>query len=431
MTNIIDTLYPAFLECRNVSTDSRHIQPGSIFFALKGANFNGNQFAAIALELGARYAVIDEAACSVNDRCIVVDDVMTTLQELARHHRMQFDIPLVAITGTNGKTTTKELTHAVLSQKYNTLSTQGNLNNHIGVPLTLLKLTKDTEIGLIEMGANHPGEIGFLCRIAQPGFGLITNIGKAHLEGFGGFEGVLRTKTELYRFIREMNGTIFLHNQNELLQEHAKEIRAITYGTPPADVVGTPKGPGPFVTMQLQFHQQSELLIESNLFGGYNGYNIMAAACIGQYFGILPEQVKTAIEAYKPDNNRSQVTKTTQNTLILDAYNANPSSMEAALKTFAGSDYPDKTVILGDMLELGEESDQEHQQILALLDDLGFTRVYLIGPVFTRMNTKRENLCFHDSELAKLWLGHHRIIQATVLIKGSRGVKLEKLIEVL
>jgi len=432
MTDLLKNIYSIFLRHPIITIDSRQVQPGSLFFALKGDSFNGNEFSQIALEKGARYAIVDEPEYAVDDRCILVDNVLETLQALARHHREQFSIPVVAITGTNGKTTTKELASAVLSEKYRTLATKGNLNNHIGVPLTLLGMTKDTDIALIEMGANHPGEIDFLCRIARPNFGLITNIGKAHLEGFGSFEGIVRTKTELYRFLREKGGRIFLNNQDELLKENAGNLEAITYGTTGhADLVSKTVAAGPFVHLQFQFHNGTELAIHSKLYGRYNATNMTAAAAIGQYFGVSPAQIKTAIEAYRPENNRSQVMETRQNLLILDAYNANPSSMEAALTTFAEADYPSKTVILGDMLELGTDADPEHQRILELAGDLGFTAIYLVGPVFTRLNTRRENICFHDSELARLWLEHHKIMNSTVLIKGSRGIKLEKVVDVL
>ncbi|MEI6682653.1 MAG: UDP-N-acetylmuramoyl-tripeptide--D-alanyl-D-alanine ligase [Bacteroidota bacterium] len=428
MTDLLKTLYPVFLEHPAISTDSRQVQPGSLFFALKGDNFNGNAFALTALEKGAAFAVVDEAEYGSDPRCILTGNVLQTLQELATHHRNQFDIPVIAVTGTNGKTTTKELAFAVLSEKYNTLATKGNLNNHIGVPLTLLKMTRETEIALIEMGANHPGEIDFLCRIAQPGFGLITNIGRAHLEGFGGFQGVVRTKTELYRFLRETGGTVFLNNQDELLQEHATGITTVTYGKAPADLVAANIEAEPFVRMHLLYTGGCGDDIVSGLYGRYNASNILAAAVIGQHFGVSPRKIKTAVESYRPDNNRSQVTQTARNLLIMDAYNANPSSMEAALTTFAKAGYPDKTIILGDMLELGADTDAEHRLILDLIDDLGFPNVYLVGPVFTRLNTRRENLCFHDSELARLWLEFHKITQQTILIKGSRGIRLEKLV---
>ena len=419
MSGSINHLYAIFLEHPVVATDSRQVIPGSLFFALTGDSFNGNKFAAAALAQGAAYAVVDEAEYALDDHFILVENVLETLQELARYHRMQFNIPVVAITGTNGKTTTKELTCAVLSEKYQTLATKGNLNNHIGVPLTLLKLTNETEIALIEMGANHPGEIDFLCRIAQPGFGLITNIGKAHLEGFGGYEGVIHTKTELYRFLKEKNGTVFLNNQDELLVEHAIGMNTATYGTIPANPGTILTTSDPFVTLYLRFCDGHELTIETKLYGRYNETNILAAAAVGHHFGVSPGQIKAALEDYEPDNNRSQVTRTETNLLILDAYNANPSSMEAALSNFAESGYPEKALILGDMLELGASSDEEHRHIMELIDRLGLTRVFLIGPVFTRLNTRRETMCFHDSELARMWLDHHRVTNSTILIKGS------------
>ena len=431
MSGSINHLYAIFLEHPVVATDSRQVIPGSLFFALTGDSFNGNKFAAAALAQGAAYAVVDEAEYALDDHFILVENVLETLQELARYHRMQFNIPVVAITGTNGKTTTKELTCAVLSEKYQTLATKGNLNNHIGVPLTLLKLTNETEIALIEMGANHPGEIDFLCRIAQPGFGLITNIGKAHLEGFGGYEGVIRTKTELYRFLKEKNGTVFLNKQDELLVEHAIGMNTATYGTIPANPGTILTTSDPFVTLYLRFCDGHELTIETKLYGRYNETNILAAAAVGHHFGVSPGQIKAALEDYEPDNNRSQVTRTETNLLILDAYNANPSSMEAALSNFAESGYPEKALILGDMLELGASSDEEHRHIMELIDRLGLTRVFLIGPVFTRLNTRRETMCFHDSELARMWLDHHRVTNSTILIKGSRGIRLEKLVDVL
>ncbi|MEI7661317.1 MAG: UDP-N-acetylmuramoyl-tripeptide--D-alanyl-D-alanine ligase [Bacteroidota bacterium] len=431
MTDFVKKIYPHFLEHPAISTDSRQVQPGSLFFALKGESFNGNEFAKTALEKGAGFAVVDEEAFAVSDRYLLVPDVLAALQELASFHRMKFSIPVVAITGTNGKTTTKELTHAVLARKYNTLATIGNLNNHIGVPLTLLRLSGETGIALVEMGANHPGEIALLCKIAGPGYGMITNIGKAHLEGFGGYEGVIRAKTELYHYLRETGGSVFLNDMDELLREHAKGIDQITYGASHSGLAATCVTADPYAAVHLRFPGNIETVIHSNLYGGYNGANIMAAATIGHHFGVPPEEIKAAIEGYQPGNNRSQVSKTDHNLLILDAYNANPSSMEAALTAFSATAYPEKTVILGDMLELGKESDDEHNRILELTDKLGFTRIFLVGPIFTRLNTKRGNICFHDSGLAKLWLDHHRIINSTVLIKGSRGIRLERLVEVL
>ncbi len=432
MDQMISKIYSLFLSHPLVSTDSRQVKPGSIFFALRGESFNGNKYALKALESGAVCAIVDDPECAENSSCILVDNVLSTLQALAKHHRMQFDIPLIGITGTNGKTTTKELIYKVLSKKYVTLATAGNLNNHIGVPLTLLNLTRETEIAIIEMGANHPGEIEFLCNIARPNYGLITNIGKAHLEGFGGLEGVIRTKTEMYRFIQDRGGEIFINHDDELLNDHATGMKTISYGSSPGDdLVSGNITASPAVSMDLHFRNGTDLRVESQLYGLYNAQNILAAACIGHHFDVFPEEIKSAVEDYRAGNNRSQMQKTDHNLLIMDAYNANPTSMRAAIETFSASEYQEKVLILGDMLELGVDSDEEHQEILALADQLLFANVYLVGPIFTRLNTRRGNLCFQDSDLARMWLEHHKITDSTVLIKGSRGIRLEKLVDVL
>ncbi len=295
----------------------------------------------------------------------------------------------------------------------------------------MLKLNQETEIAVIEFGANHPGEIDFLCQIAAPDFGIITNIGKAHLEGFGSFEGVIRTKTEMYRYIKEKNGTIFINSDDTILQEHSSRISNVSYGAAPANLVSLEIHAEPFARVSMLFHGNQKATIQSNLYGLYNSYNILAAACIGQYFGVSVAEIKTAIEDYHPVNNRSQVVNTGKNILILDAYNANPDSMAAALTSFAGSSYPEKTVILGDMLELGAAADEEHRRILESLDMFNFQHVYLVGSVFTRINTRREFICFHDSDLAKMWFDHHKIENSTILIKGSRGIRLEKVVETL
>ena len=431
MIEIPDILYPLFLEHPAVSTDSRHIQPGSLFIALKGDSFNGNEFATRALAEGAAYAIVDEAKYAVDERFILVRDGLSTLQSLAGYHRLQFDIPVIAITGSNGKTTTKELVLDVLSKKFRTLATRGNLNNNIGVPLTLLQITSETELAVIEMGANHPGEIDLLCKIARPGYGLITNIGKAHLDGFGGYEGVIKAKTELYRFLQSVNGKVFLNTDDELLKKHATGLDVINYGSFPAEIVPSCLTADPFVAMEIQPRDQRKFKIKSQLYGRYNVDNVLAAVCIGHYFGVSNQQIRTAIKDYRPDNNRSQIVRTKRNLLILDAYNANPSSMEAAIRNFAGSDYPQKTVILGDMLELGAESDKEHLFILDLINHMPLRHIYLVGPVFTKLNKKREFICFQDSDLARIWFEHHQIENSTVLIKGSRGIHLEKLVEFL
>jgi len=427
----VENLYSLFLQYPEISTDSRQIPEGALFFGLKGNHFDGNEFAGYALDKGASFAIIDDSRYRIDNRCILVENVLSSLQQLANHHRNQFRIPVLAITGTNGKTTTKELIHAVLSKKYQTLSTTGNLNNHIGVPLTLLKLKPEIKITIVEMGANHPGEIDLLCRIAEPTHGIITNIGKAHLEGFGNFEGVVRTKTELYRFLKSRHGIAFVNTDNPLLVQHSNGMKVIHYETGKTTGIDEQNHPeDPYLKMEIKIDNQ-EITLSTKFFGRYNAENILAAACIGHFFGVEPGKIKEAIESYQPQNNRSQVLQTRSNLLILDMYNANPSSMELALQNFAGSTHVRKVLILGDMLELGNECDKEHQNILELIEKLGFTEVYLVGPVFTRLNTKREWLCFQDSELARIWLDHHRINDAAILLKGSREIKLEKLVDLL
>ena len=432
MFSSLTDIYNIFLDHPNLVTDSRSISPSCIFLALKGERFNGNHFAADALEKGASLVVVDEPQYKVNTQCLLVEDCLKTLQELAAHHRRQFNIPVIAITGTNGKTTTKELISAVLKKKYNVISTSGNLNNHIGVPLTLLKVNPETQIAVIEMGANHPGEIAFLCRIAAPDHGLITNIGKAHLEGFGGFEGVVRAKTELYLYLSACHGTVFVNSDDTLLMQKSEGLNRLTYGmnenTPTG---GTYDDHGNCLSMNIRQLDGTSMFIRSSLFGDYNAVNILASECIGRYFKVSADEIKNAIESYQPSNNRSQIQNTGKNILILDAYNANPSSMEAAIRYFASSTYQNKVVILGDMLELGTESDTLHQQILTLLDGLSFTWVFLVGPVFTRVNAKREFTCFGDSALARLWFSHHGLEGKTVMLKGSRGIALETIAEVL
>ena len=431
MENKIEHIYRIFLANPRVTTDSRKVTPQSIFFALKGDSFDGNEFAERALDAGAACAIVDNPAFAVRESCILVENVLKTLQELARYHRMHYSIPVIGITGTNGKTTTKELIHTVLSKRFRTLATQGNLNNHIGVPLTLLTIAQETEVAVIEMGANHPGEIGFLCGLAMPDYGLITNIGRAHLEGFGSFEGVIQTKTELYQYIRPHNGLIFLNSDDPLLNAHADRLARATYGAPPSDLAVSRVTSDPCVSVDMVMKDGTRVTASSQLFGQHNAANILAAACIGQHFGIPASNIRAAIEDYTPGNNRSQIKKTDHNLLILDAYNANPSSMKVALDAFAGTDFPDKTVILGDMLELGKESDHEHLAILVQLRTYNFGKVFLVGPEFTRLNTDRENICFHDSSLAAMWLEHHRISNSAILIKGSRGIRLEKILDVL
>jgi UDP-N-acetylmuramoyl-tripeptide--D-alanyl-D-alanine ligase len=429
----IEKLHEIFLACgQKVSTDSRKIAKGCVFFALKGDNFNGNQFAAGALEGGAAYAVVDEKPAAHGDRCILVADVLQTLQQLATHHRRQFNIPVLAITGSNGKTTTKELVHAVLARKYKVQYTQGNLNNHIGVPLTLLTITADHEIAVVEMGANHQGEIDALCRIAEPGFGVITNIGKAHLEGFGGIEGVKKGKSELYRYLQEKSGTVFVHGDDEVLMELCAVNEKITYGTRKlCDIVGKYNESNLFVELAWKTRYTADELkdapyVKSNLVGVYNYYNALCAVCIGNHFKVEDSLINEAIEQYVPTNNRSQLFKTPSNVLILDYYNANPSSMSLAIENFAHMQFQNKMLVLGDMLELGGEAFKEHALILQLLREKNLDDYVLVGPIFATLQKEKS---FPDSASAAEHFRKNPVKQKTVLIKGSRGVALEEVVK--
>ena len=425
----IEQLYTLYLQHPVVTTDTRNCPAGSIFFALKGERFNGNLFARQAIEAGCAYAVIDEDINDEDARFIRVEDVLTCLQELAAFHRRQLRIPVIGITGTNGKTTTKELTRCVLSSRFNTLATEGNLNNHIGVPLTLLKITAEHEMAIIEMGANHPGEIEFLCRIARPDYGLITNIGKAHLEGFGSLEGVIKTKSELYDSLRTNNGKVFLHAENEYLPAQAHGLDTILYGTTPGlFVTGKMTACSPFVSFELVTDHSSET-IDTQLIGSYNLPNLLAAAAVGRYFGIPATDIKTALQAYQPANKRSQLMHTHQNTLILDAYNANPSSMMAALVNFQDMEVKNKTLILGDMRELGAESQKEHQRIIAFLTQMNLDLILLVGKEFNTLT--HPFLGFGNTAELKAWLAEHPLRDRFILIKGSRGIALETCIDLL
>ncbi len=434
---MIQKLYAHFLEFPYVCTDTRDIKPNSIFFALKGENFNANQFAEKAIQAGCSLAVIDEEQYKIDSRFILVDDVLTALQELASYHRKQLSIPIISITGSNGKTTSKELMNAVLSEKYKVQATKGNLNNHIGVPLTLLSITKEHEMAIVEMGANHQGEIAMLCNLAEPDYGMITNIGKAHLEGFGGAEGVIKAKSEMYTFIKQSNGALFVNNDNELLKGLSKGIKQITYGTSDeCDFIGKFIESNPFVKLKCKAKSDSTSIddkpeIATQLIGKYNLENILAAACIGNHFQLSEEQIKAGLEKYVPSNNRSQVMQTKRNLLLLDAYNANPSSMQAAIENFAQMNQPNKMVILGDMLELGTESTKEHEAIVALLDKKNITNVVLVGWHFTEAGRNTSAKTFDTSEEATNYLLQQEIKNTTILIKGSRGIKLEKVVEVL
>lgn len=428
MTDIQD-LYQLFREHPDVSTDSRDIRSGCIFFALKGSNFDGNQFAAGSLEKGAAYAVVDDPAVAKGTGFILVDNVLESLQNLARYHRRKLGIPVLAITGTNGKTTTKELVSAVLRQKYTVTSTQGNLNNHIGVPVTLLGMTSKTELAVIEMGANHPGEIADLCQIAEPDFGIITNIGKAHLEGFGSFEGVVKTKSELYDFLRLKHGKCFINIDNELLLKQASGLEQLTYGTnEKAHLQGFPEQSAWYLVVRALF-PKGWLYLKSKLVGSYNFENILAAARIGLHFGIEPTDIQHAIENYTPGNNRSQLMQIGSNYVIVDAYNANPTSMTAALNNFIKINHPKKTLILGDMLELGDQTGEEHQKIADLIRSQHFNAVYLVGNHFSAVNAGPA-MKFDTTDLLAAYLERqNQLADNLILIKGSRGIRLEKIID--
>ena len=427
----IDQLYALYLETGFVITDTRKIIPGSIFFALKGENFDGNDFATDALNLGARYSIVDNPALAEGEKMLFVDDTLKALQYLAHFHRDQLNIPVIGITGTNGKTTTKELINAVLSRKYKTVATMGNFNNQIGVPLTLLSVNKATEIAIIEMGANHEGEIAALCQIANPEFGIITNIGKAHLEGFGSFEGVIRAKSELFEFIRASGGQLFVNSDNELLTGLSANISSITYGAKAGALShGWPQESNPCA--RLQWDSPDGLLaIETKLVGAYNFENVMAAICIGQYFGVPSQDICEAIADYQPSNNRSQIFNTPKNLVIMDAYNANPTSMKAAILNFRNMNSQHKMAILGDMFELGKESKNEHAEVVRLIDESNLETVLLIGPRFGTVAIPKHFLAFISAAEAKLWLTTHPIKGRTILVKGSRGTHLEDILTAL
>lgn len=426
----IEELYSIFKEHRIITTDSRRCVCDSIFFALKGENFNGNDFALRALSEGCAYAVVDDPELATDERIILVNDVLQTLQALAKLHRRVLNIPVIAITGTNGKTTTKELTAACLSQKYNVLATEGNLNNHIGVPLTLLKLTKAHEIAVIEMGASHPGEIKALANIAEPNFGIITNVGKAHLQGFGSFEGVIKTKCELYDYIRQRGGHIFLHYENIFLQPKSEGIEKSEYGeTPGLFVSGKLTSCSPYLSFDLMRQGGSPVTVNTHLIGNYNLSNTLAASAIAAYFKVPDMAIKKALEEYEPQNRRSQLLKTGNNTLILDAYNANPTSMNAALDNFIAMDVSHKAVILGDMGELGADSEVEHRKIVDKLRNAGFDKVILCGTEFVKVAGGLE--CYPTTETLTDSLKSDPLKGFAILVKGSRFMQLEKCIDLL
>ena len=416
----IKILYSIFKKNPIICTDSRKIKDSALFFALKGENFNGNEYATKAIKEGCSYAVIDEKEYHTHPNTILVDNVLETLQELATYHRAQLKIPVIGITGTNGKTTSKELINTILNSELNCYATKGNLNNHIGVPLSILEINNQHEIAIIEMGANHQKEIEFLCNIAQPTHGAITNIGSAHLEGFGNLQGVINAKNELYQFINKNKGHLFINSEDELLMELADGIAQTTYGKT-GEINGEIKSSTPFLTLNYE-----QLTIESLLIGSFQFNNIMLAVCIGHYFNISTENIKKSIENYIPTNNRSQIIKTKHNTLILDAYNANPSSMQAMLISFSEQEYSNKICILGDMLELGKDSEKEHQEIVSLCKKLNLD-CYYIGEEFKKVNQHSFKNRGDFEEKLKI----DNISRKTILLKGSRGIGLEKLVNYL
>ncbi|MBO4564874.1 MAG: UDP-N-acetylmuramoyl-tripeptide--D-alanyl-D-alanine ligase [Bacteroidaceae bacterium] len=422
----IDELYNLFLLHPQVTTDSRDCPEGSIFFALKGENFDGNAYANQALEKGCSYAVIDnpQYADALEKRIVLVDDVLTTLQQLANYHRRQLGTKIIGVTGTNGKTTTKELIATVLSKKYNVLYTQGNFNNHIGVPKTLLRLTRQHDIAVIEMGANHPGEIKTLVDIVEPDYGIITNVGKAHLLGFGSFEGVVRTKGELYDFLRAHNGTVFINENNPHLMGIAGDLQLVPYGNN-GELIDC----SPYLHLSVKGTD-----VQTHMIGSYNLDNALAAACIGQFFEVPDADICTALSEYTPTNNRSQLVKTGKNTLIVDAYNANPTSMKAALDNFHRMNMPNKMIIIGDMKELGEASHEEHVKILQLVYKYSFPLVWLVGEELRGATTDMPDysssfIFFADVNEVKMALDKIGIKDRTILIKGSNSMKLYTLVE--
>jgi UDP-N-acetylmuramoyl-tripeptide--D-alanyl-D-alanine ligase len=422
----IEELYQLFLKYPSIQTDTRKLKEGDLFFALKGDNFNGNKFAQQSLDKGAAYAIVDEVITDADHRIILVDDVLTTLQELAKYHRQQFRIPFLAITGSNGKTTTKELVHAVLSSHFKTYTTEGNLNNHIGIPLTLLKVKTDAEIAVIEMGANHQKEIAGYCTYTLPTYGLINNVGKAHLEGFGGIEGVKKGKGELYDFIRETKGTVFINNDFDYLEEMSKGIEhKVSYGTHDAETTGELISSEPFLVVNIT--SQSEIgKINTQLVGDYNLPNVLAAVSVGLHFGVPSDKIKSAIENYTPSNSRSQLIEVGTNKIILDAYNANPSSMKLAIENFAKLPAEKKVLMLGGMAELGETSLTEHQYIIDLIQKFNWYKVVLVGGDFNKISHSFEN--FKSSAEARDWFQDQQFTNTHLLIKGSRSMKMEEIL---
>lgn len=432
----IRQLYDIYCKNPHVVIDSRRAGHGTLFFALKGSNVDGNQFAAAALEEGAAYAIVDDPAVVADERFLLTDDVLTTLQDLARHHRQQFDIPIIAITGSNGKTTTKELVAAVLGSHYPLHYTRGNLNNHIGVPLTLLEMPEGTEVAVIEMGANHQGEIHELCHIAEPTHGLITNIGAAHLEGFGGIEGVKKGKSELYRYLAARQGTTFVNMDEPFLDELSADVaKRVFYvrsqvpspSYPPTEIVL--QSAAPFLRIAFLGPQAALVEVQSHLIGLYNMSNLMTAVALGKYFKVPADKIKAAIEQYVPTNNRSQLLEKDGRTYILDAYNANPDSMKQAVLNLAAMEAPFKAAMLGDMLELGDETAAAHLRIAELAAQQGFDLVLLVGPLFAHAAAQLSLRHFDDAHALRQWLSEQTLPAGLYLVKASRGMGLERILD--
>ncbi len=425
----IAKIHALFLKCQSVSIDTRKIQPNSFFVAIKGDNFDANIFAKEALEKGASYVVIDNSDYFIDERTVLVKDSLQTLQALAQYHRNYLKLPIIALTGSNGKTTTKELIHSVLSAKYNTKATVGNLNNHIGVPLTLLSFTSETEIGIVEMGANHKKEIEFLCELAQPDYGYITNFGKAHLEGFGGVMGVIEGKSEMYNYLGKAGKLAFVNLEDSVQIQKTKLLKHYTFGInkSEADVVLSEVIVNPFVCVEY-----AGLRVQTHLIGLYNANNINAAIAIGNYFQVPEEAIKKALEGYIPENNRSQLITKGTNQIILDAYNANPSSMAAAIENFKQLDNLNKIVILGDMFELGEESLKEHATVVASLANQKSIVCYFVGSDFFANSLDNDNFHFYPSfNDLSAYLKTKKIENSIILIKGSRGMALERTLDII
>ena len=428
---IVKNLYTSYLKHSIICTDSRKIEKNAIFFALKGENFDGSKFVTTALEQGCSMAVTQNANFSNTKNVLVVDNVEQCLQALAHHHRKELQIPTLCITGTNGKTTTKELLNVILSEKYNVLATKGNLNNHLGVPFTLLELTAAHNFAVIETGANHIGEIDFLCRIAAPNYGIITNVGKAHLLGFGSFEGVVQTKTEMYRYVQATGGRVFVNSDNAILSNASAQQERSLYGKPENSVWGELLDAKPYLRIRLHFDNES-IEIPTQLIGSYNLENIVTAAAFGYNQKIAAAAIASAIAEYKPNNKRSEIRETATNTIWLDAYNANPVSMLAAITDFATAEAECKITILGDMLELGKYAESEHEDIVKQLFELGLTAFYLVGSNFRKavQHIAPEHIarCYPNTRGLIEYLAENKPSETSILLKGSRGIALEKLL---